>query len=197
MQKKILHGQDRREIGSMLGSNDVTDALEILLTRRDEFLEFVRRRVRVRADAEDVLQQALLTAARTIGSVRDEASIGPWFYHVLRTSVADHLRAQARAARRHDDLAPTSSMPPYEVGNCSCSLALLAELPPAYIEILTRIDVKEEPVETVATDLGLTVNNATVRLHRARKALRDRLEACCGCKSSQECQSCRCATGCV
>jgi RNA polymerase sigma-70 factor (ECF subfamily) len=107
------------------------------------------------------------------------------------------MRAQARATRRPMGFEPQPDLPPHEVGNCACSVALLAELPPAYADILTRVDVREEPVEAVALELGVTVNNATVRLHRARKALRDRLAACCGCKSAQECQSCRCATGCV
>ena len=173
------------------------EALSKLVERRDEFIEFLRRRVAVAADADDVLQQALLTASRNVGAIREEAALRGWFYQVLRTTLADHLRGQARAARRPVGFEPSPVLPPYEVGNCSCSLALLAELPPAYVDILTRVDVREETLDAVASDLGLTPNNASVRLHRARKALRDRLEACCGCKSSQECQSCRCATGCV
>lgn len=165
-----------------------------LLLRRDEFVGFLRHRLAVPADADDVLQQAFLTAARTSGALRSEASLMPWFYQVLRTALADHLRAQARAARPVIDLEPSSTMPPFEVGNCACGVALLYELPDAYREILTRVDVREEPIEDAARALGLTQNNATVRLHRARKALRERLEACCGCKSSRECQSCHCAT---
>lgn len=173
------------------------ESLASLLERRDEFVAFARRRVPVQADAEDVVQQALMTAARSLGAVREEGALVPWFYQVVRTTLADHLRAQARSSRRPDSLDVPYTMPPYEVGNCACSVALLAELPAPYVDILTRIDVFEEQVERVAADLGLTVNNATVRLHRARKALRDRLEACCGCKSAEECQSCACATGCL
>ncbi|MBL8744352.1 MAG: sigma-70 family RNA polymerase sigma factor [Myxococcales bacterium] len=173
------------------------ESLARLLDRRDEFVAFARRRVPVQADAEDVVQQALMTAARTAAAVREEAALVPWFYQVVRSTLSDHLRAQARASRRLDSLDAPYSMPPHEVGNCACSVALLVELPASYVDILTRVDVLEEPIETAAAALGLTVNNATVRLHRARKALRDRLEACCGCKSAEECQSCACATGCV
>jgi RNA polymerase sigma-70 factor (ECF subfamily) len=168
-----------------------------LLMRRDEFLAFLRHRLAVPADAEDVLQQAFLTAARSSRALRSETSVIPWFYQVLRTTLTDHLRAGARAARVVDDLGPSSAMPPFEGGSCACGVALLYELPDAYREILTLVDVREEPLENAARALGLTLNNTTVRLHRARKALRDRLEACCGCKSSRECQSCRCATAVV
>lgn len=175
-----------------------TDRLSTLLDRQDEFIEFLRRRVPVPADAEDVLQKALMTAARRLEDLRDEGSLVPWFYQVLRTTLIDHVRAHRRWTRApHHGFEASATMPAHEVGNCSCSLVLLAELPSAYVDILTRIDVLEEPLATVAAELGVTPNNAKVRLHRARKALRERLEACCGCKSAQECQRCGCATGCA
>ena len=183
--------------GARLWSVTADENLARILERRDEFVAFARRRVPQQADAEDVVQQALMTAARSLCAIREQGAVIPWFYQVVRTTVADHLRAQARAARRPDSLDAPYTMPPHEVGNCACSVTLLAELPAPYVDILTRIDVLEEPVERVAADLGLTANNATVRLHRARRALRDRLEACCGCKSAEECQSCACATGCL
>jgi RNA polymerase sigma factor (sigma-70 family) len=171
-----------------------------LLERRDEFVAFLRRRLPSAADAEDALQQAFLAAARSGASIRrDEAAVA-WFYSVLRSTVADHFRAESRQARlvAHTwETEPTSSLPPHELGTCACSLALLPDLPPAYQQLLTRVDVQEEPLAAVASELGLTLNNATVRLHRARKALREGLAACCGCKSSRECLSCKCASGCV
>jgi RNA polymerase sigma-70 factor (ECF subfamily) len=43
-----------------------------------------------------------------------------------------------------------------------------------------------------AARLDITHNNATVRLHRARKALRDAMEAHCGVTDPQACAACRC-----
>jgi RNA polymerase sigma-70 factor, ECF subfamily len=171
-----------------------TEATQTLLARRPELLAFIRRRLPGGADAEDVLQNALLNASRKVGALRDADALVPWFYQVLRATVVDHRRAEARAARRPETLEPTVWTSPHEVGNCACSLACLAELSPAYADILTRLDVREEPAAHVASDLGVTENNLAVRLHRARKALRDRLDACCGCTSAEQCQRCACAT---
>ncbi len=171
-----------------------------LLERRDEFVAFLRRRLPTSADADDVLQQAFLAAARNAGSIEREDAAVSWFYAVLRTTLADHFRHIGRQARVLADVgddAPVSSLPPHEVGTCACSVALLPELPAIYEEILTRVDVREESLDAVAGDLRLTLNNATVRLHRARRALRQKIAACCGCKSSKECLSCKCATGCA
>lgn len=170
-----------------------------LLERRDEFLAFLRHRLPTSADADDVLQQAFLAATRNAGAIQREGAAVAWFYAVLRTTLADHFRSQGRLGRviaQLDD-GPGSSLPPHELGTCACSLELLPELPASYREILTRVDVGEEPLGAVASELGLTLTNAKVRLHRARKALRDEIAACCGCKSSKECLSCKCATGCA
>jgi RNA polymerase sigma-70 factor (ECF subfamily) len=171
-----------------------TEATQALLARRPELLAYLRRRLPVGADAEDVLQSALLRASRHFGTLRDPDALAAWFFRVLRTTLVDHRRAEARAARRPEPLEPSTSMPWYEAGNCACSLACLAELSPAYADVLTRLDLREEPAARVARDLGVSENNLAVRLHRARKALRDRLKACCGCTSTEQCQRCRCAT---
>ena len=44
----------------------------------------------------------------------------------------------------------------------------------------------------LADGLGITVNNASVRLHRARRAMRDALCEHCGTDSLRSCQDCPC-----
>ena len=65
---------------------------------------------------------------------------------------------------------------------CTCLYALLPTLKPEYAEILRRVDLLGEPRQQVAAALGVTVNNVTVRLHRARQAIkRALLEWCTTC----------------
>jgi hypothetical protein len=40
---------------------------------------------------------------------------------------------------------------------------------------IRQVDIDEEPIGDLAATLGITTNNPTVRLHRARKELRERL----------------------
>src|SRR3546814_19115504 len=60
-----------------------------------------------------------------------------------------------------------------------CLHKILPALKPEYAEILRRVDLAEEPREAIAAALGLTIGNLTVRLHRARQALRRVLELTC------------------
>ena len=66
-----------------------------------------------------------------------------------------------------------------EVSLCGCLHDAMRMLRPDYADILRRIDLEEQPREQVATELGLTANNVGVRLHRARRALRKKLEEIC------------------
>src|SRR5688572_32346081 len=68
----------------------------------------------------------------------------------------------------------------------------LERIRPEYADVLRRVDIEEEPLSSVAEALGITVNNATVRLHRARKAFREQLQAFCGTASMRACLDCAC-----
>jgi RNA polymerase sigma-70 factor (ECF subfamily) len=167
--------------------------LQALAARRARFLGFLRRKLRTGADAEDLLQQAMLRAAERIGTLQQEDRLDAWFYRILRNILADHHgRQEARAERL--DLEPDAladASPPEDAG-CACALGFLRELRPEYGELLRRVDLGDEQVAQAAQCLGITENNAKVRLHRARKALRDRLSACCGAGSFRACMDCSC-----
>jgi RNA polymerase sigma-70 factor (ECF subfamily) len=169
------------------------ELLVLLAEQRPAFLGFVRKRVRSGADAEDLLQQALLKATEKLDSIRDGERVAAWFYRVLRTTIADHHAAWARRESRLELLArEASEAPPAEAAVCGCSLGVLDTLHAEYGEMLRRVDVDEESLGEVARSLAITPNNAKVRLHRARKALRAALLSYCGTDSTHACASCAC-----
>jgi RNA polymerase sigma-70 factor (ECF subfamily) len=56
---------------------------------------------------------------------------------------------------------------------------LLQTLKPDYADVLRRVDLLEQSRGEVAATLGITVNNLTIRLYRARQALRRALALTC------------------
>ncbi|WLA68949.1 RNA polymerase sigma factor [Bradyrhizobium diazoefficiens] len=76
---------------------------------------------------------------------------------------------------------------------CECLHTHLSLLKPEHAEVIRRVDLAGEPRELVAADLGVTVNNLTVRLHRARHALKVRLEQTCVVCLEESFWECRCA----
>jgi DNA-directed RNA polymerase specialized sigma24 family protein len=176
--------------GSRAPERNQLELLRELAVRRAEFIAFARGRLGPGVDSEDLVQQALLRATQKIGLLRDPSLVVPWFYRVLRRAIADH---HARAKSEH--LRWQSAQEPGTVGTaatCACSLTVLASLPERYAEVLRRVDLGDESLAEVAGSLGTTVNNTTLRLHRARKALRERLRESCGTTSARACLDCAC-----
>lgn len=152
---------------------------------REEFLRFCRRRLSRLEDAEDALQDFCLKVIRAARKPDHHEKIDAWLGRILRNTLTDHYRR--RAARRRAEAAyqrEIENMRPEVDADqgrvpCCCLHEVLPTLRPEYAEILRRADLDEEPRERIAADLGLTTNNLGVRLHRARRALRKKLEDCC------------------
>jgi RNA polymerase sigma factor (sigma-70 family) len=112
-----------------------------------------------------------------------------WVRRLVLTTAIDELRAQAREI-------PTETVPEEPtseaVDTCECSLAQMDSLPASYSEVLRRVDLEGRSLADVAATLGVSHGNASVRLHRARRALRERLREHCGVASVRDCLSCGC-----
>jgi RNA polymerase sigma-70 factor (ECF subfamily) len=183
--------------GLTLSSMEARALAQALMPERARFVRLARERVASEADAEDVVQRALMRASERAQSLEDPARARGWFYRILRNAITDHHRAgRSERAKRADgvepeELAADSAESPGRP--CTCSLRLLAELRPAYADALRRVDVDGEDPVDAARALGVTVGNLHVRLHRARRALRDDVRHYCGVESHEPCLDCGCS----
>lgn len=168
---------------------------EMILRNLETFVAFTRKRVGDPHLAEDLVQESLVKA---LGSgrkpVAGENTVA-WFYRILRRTIIDLYRRRAARSRALDqfeqDLAESPSRSDARV-LCACFRRLLPAVPEAYRELLERIDLQGEEPGIVAQELGLTRNNLTVRLYRARRYLRDALSTNCQACSMHGCLDCTC-----
>lgn len=173
-------------------------AVRSLVQQHRRFLRFVQRRVGNRHEAEEILQDAFATVLERGGSLREEESVTAWFYRILRNAIAAHYR-RGTAGRRALQRLPTSAAVDagfdrdLERVVCQCVTRELAALRPEYARVLRRCDVDGRPVAAVAGELGISPGSARVRLHRARRALRDRLRLVCGTCVDHGCLDCSCS----
>lgn len=171
--------------------------LDELATLKPRFLAFLRARLRDPGEAEDLLQAAYLKASQHPGPLRDEESSVAWFTRLLRNAAVDLHRARARGGTPVD-LADAEeaalAVPPEQLraAVCACLEPVVDTLGPAHARLLRRVDLDGTPVPAVAAEEGITPNNAGVRLHRARAALRDRLRRVCGACARHGCLDCSC-----
>ena len=134
-------------------------------------------------------------ASTRLDQIRSTA-IG-WFYGVLRNAVTDHHRKLQSDTRRLeafaaelDESAPPSSE--LQDAVCRCVSQLAETLKPEYADALRRIDVEGVAVKDYATSVGISSNNAGVRVFRAREALRKQVARSCGTCAEHGCYQCTC-----
>lgn len=161
-----------------------------LSEQRAELLALVRRQGGPAIDADEVVQVACERALARSHQLRDGDRVGAWLARIARNAAIDDLRR-----RRPSFIAGDHVEQPFHAHrtlDCWCVLAQAALLKAEYVAILKRVDIDGVAVTEVASTLGLSANNAMVRLHRARKALRARMAAHCGTTSSSACSACGC-----
>jgi RNA polymerase sigma-70 factor (ECF subfamily) len=135
-------------------------------------------------DARDVVQDAYLRAYRGLKRFRGDARFTTWMYRITANCASTNLAKRSRT--RHEELDEEFDLvdlhPDHdpaqkaELGYERDRIArALEELPPRLRAVIVLRDVYDLPHESIATELGITEAAAKVRLHRARRKLRERL----------------------
>jgi RNA polymerase sigma-70 factor (ECF subfamily) len=135
-------------------------------------------------DARDVVQEAYLRAFRGLKRFRGDAQFSTWMYRITANCAATHLGRRTR--HRHDvlddDVQVADEHPDTDPQARADATALrdrlnvaLEELPPRLRAVVVLRDVYDLPHEAIAAELGISESAAKVRLHRARRRLRERL----------------------
>ena len=168
-----------------------------LVRNHRELLRFVERRVGNRAEAEDILQDAFVRSVKQADSVRDTDASSAWFRRMLKNAIIDRFRRRGAAERAYEafanELEETTPALEARALVCECIRTLAQTLKPEYATALERVDVDEVSLQQFATEAGISANNASVRLHRAREALRKRVTTTCGTCADHGCIDCTCA----
>ena len=167
---------------------------EILMRRHNQRLFRAARGILRRDDeAEDVLQEAWVRGFRELAAFRGDGPLGSW---LLRIAVNEALLRRRRGARTvsydHEDgdgmrpeLLPRDEAadPEREAGNGELRAVLRREvdaLPDGMRAVFVLREVEGLSTAETAGVLELSEENVKVRLHRARAALRARLDAALG-----------------
>jgi RNA polymerase sigma factor (sigma-70 family) len=169
--------------------------LEKIVAHQATFLRFLSARVEDAAIAEDILQSAYMRAVEHGSEIRDNESTVAWFYRVLRNAITDHYRRRAARVRAHDGFvaeAPASYELELERTVCACIGDVVHDLKDEYRTAIEQVDLGGKPVEEFARSEQISANNASVRLHRARKAAAWQLTTICGACAEHKCLDCTC-----
>jgi RNA polymerase sigma-70 factor, ECF subfamily len=168
-------------------------AFELLIRRHNRLLfRTIRGILASDADAEDALQDAWISAHRSLASFRAEARLSTWLVRVAINSALMRRRRVARdvvvslrpADDDDDDRAPVDALddeaPNPEQAHVQAEArklveARIDELPDAYRIVFMLRVVEDRSVEETAEVLGIPEATVRSRQFRARAMLRDAL----------------------
>ena len=172
-------------------------ALVRLLESRQQFLGFLRKRVGSEEVAEDILQSAFVKGIEKGGSIRDAETVVAWFYRLLRNTVIDYYRQTGSSENALGQLAnemQAQQDPDVSFAGeiCGCVTGVMATLKPEYRQALDTVELQERGLAELAAEAHITPNNAAVRVHRAREALRMQVKLACGVCATHGCADCSC-----
>jgi RNA polymerase sigma-70 factor (ECF subfamily) len=166
-----------------------TSLFEILMRRYNQRLFRVARGILADdAEAEDVMQETYVRAFRQLAGFRGEARYSTWL-----TRIACH-EALARAQKRRrlvsisgggpgggpPDPPSETAGPDRELENRELQAVLrdaVEVLPDPLRAVFCLREIEDLSTEETAEALGLTIENVRVRLHRAKRSLRQTLNA--------------------
>jgi len=171
----------------------------------DRFVEVFRKKIfnyslqmcGQREDAEEVAQEALLKAFQNFDQLRDPERVRPWLFRIARNaclmkrrksvfapaqelSLEEFLPAsQPGGTPRRLEIADWSALPDDQVLRGELRGVIqqaIAELPEIYRAVILLRDVEELNTAETAEILDTNAEVVKTRLHRARLAVRQKLD---------------------
>lgn len=197
MRKHSLVDHEALDDGALVRLAQAGDreAFRIIMQRGNQRLfRTARGVVRDDAEAEDVLQEAYVRAFAAIGGFRGEAGIMTWLTRIVLNEARDRLRRRRptvdldqieRAQEAGGQVIPfplTSGPPSPEADAARSQIRDLIEravddLPEIFRIVFIMRDIDDCSIEETAANLDLKPETVKTRLHRARRLLRQALDA--------------------
>src|SRR5208282_92921 len=168
---------------------------EAIDRERNRLLNFIRRRVADREDAEDILQDVFYELVEAYRLMKPVEQVTAWLFRVARNRITDLFRKKQREALRNqppavtengetlqlEDMLPSPDAGPEAAYARRVLLeeldAALDELPDEQREVFIAHELMGYSFKQLAAQTGVSVNTLLSRKHYAVLHLRERLQA--------------------
>jgi RNA polymerase sigma-70 factor, ECF subfamily len=168
---------------------------ELIELYRDRVFNVTFRMLGDRAEAEDIAQEVFIAVFKTIDTFREEAKFSTWLYRVAVNHTKNRIKYLARRSdRQRTEL--DENLTDSDAGNVGGATikparpdralegaqleqvlqAAIATLEEDHRVLVVLRDVEELSIEEICEITGLPDGTVKSRLHRARAALRKKLQ---------------------
>jgi len=167
---------------------------ELVEAHRDRVFNITYRMLGNRAEAEDVAQEVFIAVFKTIDTFREESKFSTWLYRVTVNHCKNRIKYLARRHDRDrdelDEMSPGANsatngapvrapQPDRALEGAQMEQLLqdaIANLDDDHRVVVVLRDVEDLSIEEICEITGLPDGTVKSRLHRARLALRKKLQ---------------------
>jgi RNA polymerase sigma-70 factor (ECF subfamily) len=179
---------------------DLSDPVDWVTRYGDYLYRYALVRLRDPVRAEDMVQETFLSALRSRKNFKRRSSEKTWLIGILRHKIIDDFRRMSRE-RPEDDSSQLSSdldqafdengkwriAPPKWDNRADAAVEqkefweifdrCVSKLPPILYGAFSLREIEELSTKEICKELDITSTNLLVRMHRARRLLKDCLES--------------------
>jgi RNA polymerase sigma-70 factor (ECF subfamily) len=169
------------EIIDSVKKGNVSD-FSILVDRyKNKAFSLLKRMLRNKMEAEEVLQDCFLKAYKALNNFKQESKFSTWFYRIVYNTALTRLSAQKRKIEmemssidEHFELKSDYDFNLSDQKDVSEFINRQVEkLPTNYSTVINMFYLNEMSCEEISESMGTSLSNVKVMLHRSRNALRN------------------------
>jgi RNA polymerase sigma-70 factor (ECF subfamily) len=152
------------------------DALLTWTDLQQKLKVFIYRKVKDKELAADLVQDVFIKAQTNLSQLKDKKKFSAWVYRITRHVVMDHFRRNATIAKPVDVDWESAT---HEFNECVayCLSVLLERLPEKYRIALKLTELENLSQYELAERLKISYSGARSRVQRARKMLKENINA--------------------
>ncbi len=152
---------------------------EAWIEYRTQLFSFIRSRVELREDAEDILNEVFIKFLKKANDESIPDSIAAWLYRVTRNSLVDYYRAKKHTQALPQDLVAENVDTSIIIQLSSCLLPMIQALPETFQRALILAEIEGKKHQQVADELGVSLSATKSRILRGRERLLKTMVSCC------------------
>ncbi|WP_030748914.1 RNA polymerase sigma factor [Streptomyces griseus] len=161
------------------------EAFEVLVHRHSPaMMQLAERLMGSQAEAEDAVQDAFVSAWRSLPEYRGEAGFGTWLYRIVTNRCLNLLRARRPAADLDAVAEPAAPEHQSSPARAAESHAAVRDLAHAMESLSAEQkvcwvlrEIEGQPYETIAQTVGIRPEAVRARVFRARRMLTEAMAA--------------------
>ena len=182
----MVTGLSDNDIISKVLSGD-RQAFAALVNRYQDYVfTLALRMIRSREDAEEVAQDVFVKAYKALSGFRGDSKFSTWLYTIVNTTCLSFLRKKRPWVQSLDNEKMLAAAEVRDPGMDAIPVEQKSKqmmvqqainlLNPDDAEVITLFYKAEQSLEEISFILGIEVNAAKVRLHRARVRLKEKMQ---------------------